>query len=65
MIFICIFQSTEEKPLTTKMMRDLEEDKKAMKYEQVVVRIKFKNSSTILQGFFRPKEPSEILELSF
>ena len=39
----------------TKMMRELENDKKAMKYEKVVIRIKFQNKF-ILQGLFRPKE---------
>ena len=36
-------------------MRELENDKKAMKYEKVVIRIKFQNK-IILQGLFRPKE---------
>jgi hypothetical protein len=45
----------EDQPLMTKAMRDLEQDKKAMKYSQVVIRIAFKNRQ-VLQGFFRPKE---------
>lgn len=48
-------KKNSEQPLMTKMMRELENDKKAMKYEKVVIRIKFQNKF-ILQGLFRPKE---------
>ncbi len=44
----------------TKAMRELEEDKRAMKYEQVVIRIRFRNKF-VLQGLFRPKEPGSDL----
>ena len=43
-------------------MRELENDKKAMKYENVVVRIKLENKF-ILQGLFRPKETGCVLFL--
>ncbi len=45
----------EESVLMTKQMRELEQDKKAMRYSKVAVRICFKNRQ-ILQGLFRPKE---------
>lgn len=45
----------EEAPLMTKKLRELEQDKKAMKYPQIVIRISFKDG-LILQGLFRPKE---------
>jgi hypothetical protein len=45
-----------------KTMRELENDKKAMKYENVVVRIKLENKF-ILQGLFRPKETGWVLFL--
>jgi hypothetical protein len=41
----------------TREMRELEEDKKAMRYETVAIRVKFKNQ-LVLQGLFRPKEKS-------
>lgn len=53
----------DEKPLATKAMRELEDDKKAMRYEQVVIRIRFKSSNLVLQGFFRPKEPSILFKI--
>jgi hypothetical protein len=40
----------------TKFMRELEEDKKAMKYEKIVIRVHFRNRM-VLQALFRPKEP--------
>jgi tether containing UBX domain for GLUT4 len=45
----------EESVLMTKQMRELEQDKKAMKYSKVAIRICFKNRQ-VLQGLFRPKE---------
>lgn len=48
-------RQNEEAPLMTKQMRELEQDRKAMKYSQIVIRIAFK-SRLVLQGFFRPKE---------
>ena len=45
----------EESTLMTKKMRELEQDKRAMKYSKVAIRICFKNKQT-LQGLFRPKE---------
>lgn len=45
----------EDAPLMTKQMRELEKDRKAMKYAKIVVRIAFKNRM-VLQGLFRPKE---------
>lgn len=45
----------EEAPLMTKQMRELEQDRKAMKYSKIVIRIVFKNRM-VLQGLFRPKE---------
>jgi hypothetical protein len=50
----------EDQPLMTKQMRELEQDKRAMRYTQVVVRVVFKNRQT-LQGLFRPKEPLSAL----
>jgi len=46
---------SDESQLMTKQMRELEQDKKAMKYAQVAIRICFKDRR-VLQGFFRPKE---------
>ncbi|CAF0772899.1 unnamed protein product [Brachionus calyciflorus] len=46
---------SEEAPLMTKQMRELEKDRKAMKYSKIVVRVVFKNRM-VLQGLFRPKE---------
>lgn len=45
----------EEGMLMTRQMRELEQDKKAMRYPYVAVRIYF-NDRSFLQGFFRPKE---------
>lgn len=45
----------EEGMLMTKQMRELEQDKKAMRYPYVAIRVCFKDRS-FLQGFFRPKE---------
>ncbi|RMZ95066.1 Tether containing UBX domain for GLUT4 [Brachionus plicatilis] len=45
----------EEVPLMTKQMRELEKDRKAMKYSKIAIRIAFKNRM-VLQGLFRPKE---------
>lgn len=45
----------EETPLLTKQMRELEQDRKAMKYSKIVIRVVFKNR-IVLQGLFRPKE---------
>lgn len=49
-------RQTEDTPLMTKQMREMEQDRKAMKYTQIVVRIAFANSRLVLQGLFRPKE---------
>jgi tether containing UBX domain for GLUT4 len=49
-------RQTEDTPLMTKQMREMEQDRKAMKYTQIVVRIAFSNSRLVLQGLFRPKE---------
>lgn len=46
---------SDNQPLMTKAMKELEQDKKAMRYSKVVIRIAFKNR-LVLQGFFRPKE---------
>jgi hypothetical protein len=46
---------SDNQPLMTKAMKELEQDKKAMRYSKVVIRIAFKNRF-VLQGFFRPKE---------
>ncbi len=45
----------DDQPLMTKAMKELEQDKKAMRYSKIVIRIAFKNR-LVLQGFFRPKE---------
>lgn len=45
----------DENMLMTKKMRELEEDKKVMRYPYIAIRICFKNRSFI-QGIFRPKE---------
>jgi tether containing UBX domain for GLUT4 len=46
----------EDAPLMTRQMRELEQDKKAMRYTNVVIRVIFQNRQT-LQSLFRPKEP--------
>jgi tether containing UBX domain for GLUT4 len=46
---------SEDAPLMTRQIRELEQDKKAMRYTQVVIRVVFPNRQT-LQGLFRPKE---------
>ncbi len=51
---------TEDAPLMTRQMRELEQDKKAMRYTYIVIRIVFKNRQT-LQGLFRPKESVSVL----
>jgi tether containing UBX domain for GLUT4 len=48
-------KQNEETPLMTRQMRELEQDKKAMKYSKIAVRVQFKNRLG-LQGLFRPKE---------
>lgn len=45
----------EESVLMTRQMREIEQDKRAMRYSKVAIRICFKNRQT-LQGLFRPKE---------
>ncbi len=43
--------------LMTRQMRELADDRKAMRYAQVVVRVAgFRGTSLVLQGLFRPKE---------
>ena len=51
---------TGEAPLMTKQMRELEQDRKAMRYTHLVIRVVFKDRQT-LQGLFRPKEPVSAL----
>ena len=50
----------EDTPFMTKQMRELEQDRKAMRYTHIAVRIVFRNKQT-LQGLFRPKEPLSAL----
>jgi tether containing UBX domain for GLUT4 len=48
--------TNQDAPLMTAKLRELDQDKKAMKYTKVVMRVLFKNG-LCLQGLFRPKEP--------
>lgn len=50
----------EENVLMTRQMRELEQDKKAMKYPQIAIRVCFRDRK-ILQGIFRPKELASAL----
>lgn len=51
---------SDEGMLMTRQMRELEQDRKAMRYSQIVIRVAF-NDGLVLQGFFRPKEPVSAL----
>ncbi|XP_030847070.1 tether containing UBX domain for GLUT4 [Strongylocentrotus purpuratus] len=50
-----------ERNLTTKAMRDAQDQKKMKKYDKVVVRVHFPDR-IILQGFFRPQEKVEAVK---
>ena len=47
---------SSDAPLMTKQMRELADDRRAMKYSQVVVRVAGFRDQLVLQGLFRPKE---------
>ncbi|CAF3485524.1 unnamed protein product [Adineta steineri] len=57
-------QGSDEQPLETRSMRERAQTARHMSYEQIAIRFVI-NSRYILQGFFRPEEPtSRLLEFA-